>query len=102
MGGSNSVSQPNNIFQPQNAFHSVVNRLADANPELGAMILAQRKRYQSISLINMAATIVRKSVELVYDIDNMCTLEFRYYVNRTATLTILQCVKEDSTRGLKW
>ena len=66
MGGSNSsVPQQNNVFQSQSLFHNVINRLADANPDLGASILAQRKRYQSINQVNLPATILKKSISLV-------------------------------------
>ena len=45
---------------------AIVNRLADANPELGAAILAQRKRFQNITQINLPVSMQKKSLSLVF------------------------------------
>jgi len=114
MGGSNSSRQEQNIANPQaisnlnppigqGMFHSVVNRLADANPDLGASVLAQRRRFQCITQINLAASIQRKTVSLVPDeVSGDYTVEFKYDTLKPSTLCIMECVKEDSAHKLTW
>lgn len=61
--GNRGVSVPPSA--PQNTANMLVNRLAEANPELGAEILAQRRRFQDIMEIKAGASLQKKSIKAV-------------------------------------
>jgi len=80
----------------QLASYNIFNRLADANPELGAEILLRRKRFQNINQITIPASIRKDTIHLTHS-----TCEFRYDSSADCTITILQAVKENSAKKLK-
>lgn len=95
--GSSSLQVPRNNTL---AYHNLLNRLAEANPELGAEILYQRKRFQNVTQIRLPASIRKNSVHLVSG--TKCTCAFQYDSLASCVVTVLQGVRENSAHKLTW
>ncbi len=112
MGSSSSSSSSVSAPPPslQSSFGTVVNRLADANPELGAAILAQRRRFQSVIQVSLAASIQKKSLVFVcvrsitawrkVRDEDAYTCEFKYDATTECHICIMQYVRENSAHKL--
>eukprot|EP00831_Metopus_contortus_P085378 TRINITY_DN9922_c0_g1_i1.p1 TRINITY_DN9922_c0_g1~~TRINITY_DN9922_c0_g1_i1.p1 ORF type:complete len:383 (+),score=46.92 TRINITY_DN9922_c0_g1_i1:173-1150(+) len=88
MGNRNSGAQ--RIVNPANA---IVNRLAEANPELGSAIFAQQRRFQEIMQVNTGASIKKKSL-IVCKVGDAFSLRFRFDAVRDCSITVQQLAQE--------